>query len=87
MENLASPQARLRMGLAECMKRLANANITSHVRQELEIMRDNILQTLQALSPEHIEEARRDLGHEPTKQELILHFVDHHAKDFLHTPS
>ena len=83
--DMSTPRARLLIDLKACEDALANKDLSPDKRLEWERRRRQAVQGLEALSPESCKEAELALGHLPTKQETILHFVEHHAKEFART--
>jgi len=81
MNDTSCPLARLRIGLENVESKL-KGNLLPEKRKELEGLRHNISQCIEAVEPNVIKEFKEKHGRLPTRNDLMFRFTDIRAAEF-----
>lgn len=83
---ITDPIERIRIGLTECERELGRNDLPFQRRADLELRRRNAQQWLRAASDEGLREVKTALGHTPSRNEIMLYFVENGgAEEFART--
>ncbi len=81
MNDTSCPLARLRIGLENVESKL-KGNLSPEKRKELEGLKYNISQCIEAVEPKVIKEFKENHGRPPTRNDLMFRFADARAAEF-----